>query len=106
MNLSWHHVVAYALTVFTRAAFSQIRLGRATNTNMVMISAHEYTEAAHQAIASLHIPGVMIVDMEKVPKPDLIMHILISFFTVGATLAVFFLFVWLLRRIWPDRPET
>jgi hypothetical protein len=35
-----------------------------------MISAHEYTEAAHQAIASLHIPGLAIVDMAKLPKPD------------------------------------
>ncbi|MGH8092324.1 MAG: hypothetical protein ACREIF_02460 [Chthoniobacterales bacterium] len=102
MNLSWHHVVAYALTIFAVAGFSQIRLERATNTNTVVISAHEYTEAAHEAIAALHIPGVTIIDMEKVPKPDFIMHILLSFFTVGVTLAVFLFFVWLLRRISPD----
>jgi hypothetical protein len=70
LNVSWHHFVAYAPTVFTRSGFPQIRLGRATSTNFVMISAHEYTEAAHQAIASLHIPGLAIVDMEKLPKPD------------------------------------
>jgi hypothetical protein len=105
MNISWHHVVAYALTVFARAGFSQIRLTRATNTNMVVISAHEHTQAAHDAIAALHIPNLIIMDTEKLPKPDLIMHILVSFFSIGVTLAVFFFFVWLLRRIWPDRPN-
>jgi hypothetical protein len=103
MNISWHHIVAYALTVFARAGFSHFQLSRATN--MVMISAHEHTQAAHDAVAALHIPNLIIVDTEKFPKPDLIMHILVSFFSIGATLAVFFFFVWLLRRIWPDRPN-
>jgi|SRR5207302_11032159 len=106
MSISWHHIVAYALTVFARAGFSQIRVGRATSANIIMISAHEHTQVSHDAVAALHIPNLIIMDTEKLPKPDLIMHILVSFFTIGITLAVFFIFVWLLRRIWPDRPQT
>ena len=73
---------------------------------MVVISAHEHTQAAHDAVAALHIPNLIIMDTEKLPKPDLIMHILVSFFSIGLTLAIFFIFVWFLRRIWPDKPQT
>ena len=102
----WHYVVAGVLAVITRAAFSEVGHMRRAGWNVVVISAHDHTDAVHHAVASLNIPGLTIVDTNKLPQPDFITQLLLSAVSAAIFLLLFLFFLWLLRRIWPERPQN
>ncbi len=104
--VSWHHVAAGVLAVITRAAFSEVGHMRHAGWNLVVISAHDHTEAVHQAVASLDIPGLLILDTNKLRQPDFVTQLLLSAASAAIFLLLFLFFLWLLRRIWPERPQT
>jgi hypothetical protein len=104
--VSWHYFGAGTLAVLARAGFSEVGHVRRAGIDAVVINAHAHTDAVHRAVAALGIPGLMIVDADKSPPPGFIIQVLFSLLTAVIYLVLFLFFLWILRRIWPERPKT
>ena len=95
----WHYFLAALVTIIVQASYSEFKVASRAAPNFVMISAREHTQAAHDAVAALHIPNLMIMDSEKLPKPGFGTFLFVRTISVTITVAIFLIALWLIGSI-------
>jgi len=98
MRPRWHYFVAAAITLLVKAAISPVWLAFRAAPNFVIISAHEYTQAARDAVASLQIPNLRIMET-KLPYPEIGTYWFVQTVSVGITLAIFLIILCIIGRV-------
>ena len=92
--------MAFIITVAIKSAYTSLLLTVAKlRGDTISLNAHEHNAAAREALSSLHIPNLQIIESHFPPPSVVGVSFLLTITEVASTLVIFFLALWFVRLI-------